>query len=573
MAFFLSETAEKGRVRGTIENMEELKKEEQTPDGVEIPFEKKRMSRTPEQLIRKNRNLKIVFSVFAVLSFLLGMLVGTLNPLPYGHAMKDGLNSISRLNSKEKFQSVLDIMSQDWFFAGDIENTESRLTDQALYGMTKNGEDPHTSYMSAEEISSFTQSINRNFVGIGVQYVSTADGMFVIERVFRNSPAEKAGVLPGDIIRKVDDTSVEGKTSSDIVDMVRGEAGTTVKMEFERAGQPVSMTIKRAEITSTVFGEVKPDGIGYLQIAQFGESTAQEARAYLDSFKEEHVERLIIDLRGDGGGYLDSLRAVASLFLPGDKVVLQQVYSDGRMEETRTVSGISYHFSPIVILVDENTASAAEVFTLAIKENRDDVTTVGQKTYGKGTVQITRYFDDGSALKYTTSKWISSKGVWVNQNGIDPDEAVALPSAVKKIYKAMEDETEVRENEVSEFAGNAAAALAYLGYPVDRTDGYFSSALTQCIRSFQSDVSLPVNGILDVKTYQAIVSRMVLDWNTNKEKDTQLQRALEIVSGKESSGMGSEMETDDSLPAVRRGSKLLYEPVCGDGMSRFKGVL
>jgi len=171
------------------------------------------------------------------------------------------------------------------------------------------------------------------------------------------------------------------------------------------------------------------------------------------------------------------------------------------------------------------------VFTLALKEQRSDVTTVGVTTYGKGTVQITRTFDDGSALKYTTSKWLSPSGVWVNGTGITPDVEVKLHDILSTSYVEMGEDETYAQDSVSESVKGAQMALAFLGYSVDRQDGYFSAATAAALQQFETDQNLTADGILDAKTYDALISRVVYVWNTDTSKDLQLQKAEAILNG------------------------------------------
>ena len=293
-----------------------------------------------------------------------------------------------------KIEEALNIMGNNWYFGKDIDNLDDRLLNQALTGITTNAEDPHTYYMTKEEVASFVQSINRNFVGIGVQFVAN-NGLNMIQRVFKGSPAEKAGVLPGDIIHIVDGTVVDNMSSSNIADLVKGEEGTKVHIDFIRDGETVSLDLTREQISSTVYGEVK-DGIGYLEIVQFGESTASEVQLYLEDFNNQNIKDLIIDLRNDGGGYLTALQSVGGLFLDSGSVALVEEYASGK-SKTLTVNGdkLWNDDGQIVMIVNGNTASAAEAFTLAMKEQRANVTVIGKTTYGKGTVQITDQFKDG----------------------------------------------------------------------------------------------------------------------------------------------------------------------------------
>ncbi len=433
-------------------------------------------------------------------------------------------------STEDKIEEALNVMGNNWYFGKDIENLDERLLNQALTGITTNSEDPHTYYMTKEEVESFVQSINRNFVGIGVQFIAT-DGINMIQRVFKGSPAEKAGVLAGDIIHAVDGTVVDNMSSTNIANLVKGEQGTTVHIDFIRDGETVSLDIVRDQISSTVYGEVK-DGIGYLEILQFGESTADEVKLYLEDFIEQNIQNLIIDLRNDGGGYLTALQSVGGLFLDSGSVALVEEYASGK-SETLTVNGSKLwnDDGSIVILVNGNTASAAEAFTLAMKEQRSNVTIVGTTTYGKGTVQITDQFKDGSAIKYTTSKWLSSQGVWVNGVGIEPDTTIELPDILNVSIVELSEDESYSYDSVSDKVSIAQKALDYLNYDVDRTDGYFSQATEEAIKTFQKDHSLEETGILNKTTYESLVSTVTLDWSTSDANDTQLKYAEELING------------------------------------------
>ncbi len=480
---------------------------------------------------KQNRSLKTWLAVLAVLMFAFGWLFGSFLPVPYIQTLRGGVSSIFVSSSKAKFEQILSIMSNDWFFADSIEDVGSRLTDQALYGMTDNEEDIHTSYMSAEEIESFTQAINRNFVGIGVQFTSSQDGLHIITRVFRDSPAEKAGVQAGDIIHAVDGTVVDDMDAAGIKELVQGEEGTDVNVTFIRENKVITLKITRAQVAMTVEGDVTEEGYGLLEIEQFGTTTGKEVAQYLQEFNEAGVTKLIIDLRLNGGGYLDALQEVMSSFLPADTVFITREYSDGTKTKTETKSGAEYSFSPIVILVSENTASAAEAFTMAMREQRDDVTVVGNTTYGKGTVQVTKYFNDGSGIKYTDSKWMSPDGVWINDTGIEPDVKVLNHEILYRTYSAMEENETAEPDTVSEYTEVAQLCLDYLGYEPDRKDGYFSQQTLECLKKFEADSGLEESETLNASVYNALISAVVLDWNTGTEHDLQMQKAMEILNG------------------------------------------
>lgn len=477
---------------------------------------------------KRAKQLKTLIVIFSVLSLLVGWILGSFVPLT--NSTNSSININPNLDSTKKIETISDIMKNNWLFGKDIEDLDERLETQAINGMTSNPEDPHTEYMSREEVEEFMQGINRNFVGIGVQFISN-DGMSIINRVFKDSPAEKAGVQSGDIIVGIDGKDAVGLTSDEVKELVTGDEGTDVTITVNRQGKDHDITITRGPVKATVFGEVLDNKVGYIQLYQFGESTAEDMDPYLSEFKADGINKLIIDLRDNGGGFLDSLGQVASRFLEADTLVMIEEYTDGTVEQIKSRKGHYYdNFGPIIILINENTASASEVLTMALKEQRDDVTVVGVTSYGKGTVQVTRSFDDGSALKFTTSKWLSPNGVWINGEGIEPDIEVEIPEAMRTGYNKLEEGDTLDVDSVSNETKYAQIALEYLGYKVDRKDGYYSKATKDAIKVFEKEHDLEEDGILDANTFNALVSAIILDWYTSSANDTQLNKALEILN-------------------------------------------
>ena len=509
--------------------MSEEKKEIQTDELRRIPLTRHMWEdeSTFRRQEKRAKQLKVLIVLFSVIALLGGWVLGSFVPLTGSNNTVDVRPS---LNSKEKIQTVIDIMRENWLFGKDIEDLDTRLETQALTGITTNPEDPHTEYMSKEEVEGFMQGINRNFVGVGVQYIAN-DGMNIINKVFRDSPAAKAGVKSGDIIMAIDGEDATVMNADEIKERVTGEEGTDVVLTLNRQGKEIDITITRGQINATVFGDLLEGKVGYLQLYQFGETTADDMDPYLDDFKKMGANKLIIDLRDNGGGFLDSLGKVASRFLKGGTLVMIEEYTDGSVEEIKAKEGKLYdNFGPIIILVNENTASASEVFTMALKEQRDDVTVVGVTTYGKGTVQVTRYFDDSSALKYTTSRWLSPNKVWVNNEGITPDVEVDVPEIMKETYLTMEEGKSYDLDTVSTEARLSQLSLDYLGYEIDRTDGYYSKDTKEAIKKFEEDYELKADGVLDENTYAAIMSAVTLYWHTTSTHDTQLNKALELLN-------------------------------------------
>lgn len=472
---------------------------------------------------RKRKTLTLVVTSI-VLSLVVGVFVG--------RQIDRQITTVSSNpteNRMTKIDVISSIMSNNWYFASSIDDVETKILDQALYGMTSFDEDKHTTYMSSEEIESFTTSINMGFVGIGVQYTSL-DGINVVEKIFKDSPAEKAGVLAGDIINKVDGIDIAGKTSTEIASMVKGEKGSEVVIEFLRQGEAVVLSIIRDEVNNTAFGYMLDEDTGYLEIYGFGNSTAEECKRYLEDMMNSNMKNLIIDLRDNGGGYLDALVDISSLFLEKNTVVMQQVFANGDVKESKTVGGNFVNVDDIVILINGNTASASEVLTMALLEKYPNTFTVGDVSYGKGTVQTTKYFSDGSAIKYTTSKWISPNGVWVNGEGIKPDFEVKLHDILYMSYQAMEDNEVYTLDSVSTFNETTQEALDFLGYKISRFDGYFDQITIDALNKFKEDYDLEKDSMLDQKTFETLVSAIKKEWSYNDSKDLQLEKAKELLN-------------------------------------------
>lgn len=432
----------------------------------------------------------------------------------------------SKLN---RVEAIFDVLTQEWYFGRDQVDLETQLIEDAIKGMIDGTGDIHTSYMNAEEVTAFTEAINRNFVGIGVSYFDN-NGTFIIERVFIGSPAEKAGVLPGDIIKTVDGVSTQGLTSDDLVDRVRGEENTVVTIDFQRGEEVVTLEITRGVIKNTAFGKMIDEDTAYLEIYQFGEDTGSEVEQYMQLFKEKNAKDIIIDLRDNGGGYLTTLEDIGSMFVPKDGILIQQEIYSGEKLVSKSRGNILIDFEEIILLVNENSASASEVLTAAIKENID-ATIVGVTTYGKGTVQQQHAFSDGSALKYTVAEWLTPNGNHINGVGINPDVVVDLHPVMHEIFTLLTEDEAYGIDTVDESVQDAQLALDFLGYNVDRTDGYFSSKTLSALEAYIRDYKLENEPIINKVLLDKLRSEVVRIWNVEKsEKDVQLKKALELIN-------------------------------------------
>ncbi len=469
-----------------------------------------------ERAARHKKYFKVAGALLlSVLLFAGGVFVGS------------GLNgSVSDTKglANSKFQAIYRIMNEKWYFGSEIDNLANKLMDAAIYGMTNQSLDPHTEYMDAELAESFLSSMEGQFVGIGVQY-STATQDYIVTRVFKDSPAEQAGMKVGDILRKVDNKSVN--EIENLSSAVKGEKDTHVLIQVQRGSEFLDLDCIRNEVNASANGYIK-DGIGVLEILTIGENTADVVRDILAYFNENHVTKLLIDLRDNGGGYLSTIVDIASYFLPQGSVVLQEKTSDQMVSEDKTNSKISpYHYDKITVLINENTASAAEVLTLALKETLDNVTVVGDVSYGKGTIQTSQPFSDGSMIKYTKAIWLSPNGTWINEKGITPDVLIETEKALKT--GAPKDFEAVGVDSVSQATASMQIYLKYLGYPIERTDGYFSVSTLNALKQFEKDYGLHEQDTLDSTLLSVILSKVIYVSHTDEAKDVQMQKAFELT--------------------------------------------
>lgn len=489
-------------------------------DKVVYKLKRQPLSSEREEIkARRIRNIVIavVMVLFLGLGFFMGLIVNSINNDNYS----------SNNYSYSKLDEISSYMNNFWLYAGDYDDLDQVLEDNAFYGMTSFSFDPYTSYMSTEEYESFSNSINMNIVGIGITYTQF-DGVATIMRVIKNSPAEKAGILAGDIIRKVDGVDVEGLNTTEISDLALGKEGSEVVVEIERDGQNIEFDIIRASINSTAYAYSENDYV-VLKIESFGDETYNECIDYLDDYKD--YSKLIIDLRDNTGGFQTSVQEVAHLFLGDNVLVMTQEFNDGYIEEYYTLGNVYYeNFKEICVLINGNTASAAEVLAIALKEMHPDVTLVGTTSFGKGVVQSSILLKDSSVLKVTSSKWLSPMGNWINGVGIKPDEEVFLHDIFYDTYTMMEENESYEIDSVSEYNRVAEECLDFLGYQINRKDGYFDQSMKYALSNFQSDKQFEVTGILDSQSYETLISNVIKEWALNPDKDVQMLKAIELIS-------------------------------------------
>lgn len=307
-------------------------------------------------------------------------------------------------------------------FDGDLDTT--KLVSGASRGLVAAAGDEYTIYMDRKEAEEFNKDLNGDIGGgIGAEIGNRASRPTVI-RTLPDTPAQKAGLQPGDTVIGVNDESTDGWSVSDTVSKIRGEVGTTVKITVLRSGEPKDFTITRAKITSPSVDSSIEDGVGIMTLRRFDETTTDLARKAALDFKDKGVKGVVLDLRGNGGGLLSSAQEVAGLWLR-DKMVVSERTRGKTTGELRSGGNPILEGLPTVVLVNSGSASASEIVAGALQDNKA-ATLIGEKTFGKGSVQKLVDLSDGSVLKVTIAKWYTPNGKNINKSGINPDRKVDL---------------------------------------------------------------------------------------------------------------------------------------------------
>lgn len=345
-----------------------------------------------------------------------------------GSALTTGMNIIlggsSNSSDKdfEKFEQIYKYIDTTYYEEPDME----KLMDGAYKGFIEALEDPYSSYMTKKEYESWMVNIESEYSGVGITFSMDMKERYVVVAVEKDSPAEAAGIKAGDILLKVD-----GKTYDDMdlfATAIRGEEGTVVKLTYSRDGKEKTVSITRAKIVQhSVYDEMLDEKTAYIQISSFIENTAEDFSETLKKVEKKGADKLILDLRNNGGGLLTSCIDVADEFLDEGTVV----YVEGRNGEREDYSAKDGKTDlETIVLVNENSASAAEILAAALQDN--GFILVGNTTFGKGVIQSTIELDDGSALKWTIMQYFSPNGNVINKKGVTPDHKVDIPEKSEK---------------------------------------------------------------------------------------------------------------------------------------------
>lgn len=332
----------------------------------------------------------------------------------------------------------------DQKFLGEID--EEKVKQEAIRGYIKGLDDPYTEYMTKEEMEEFTSDVMGNFTGIGIYLTKdTEKNAVIVISPIKDTPAHKAGILPGDIITKVDGVSYTGEQLTEASNKIKGEVGSKVTLEILRDNKTLTFEITRENIKiNHVESKVLENNIGYIEFNSFDDGCSKEFKNKLEELKKQNIKSLIIDIRSNGGGLVDEALDIADYIVEKDKTLLITV--DKNQNEEITKAKIDPIIDiPVVLLMNETSASASEILAGALKDN-GKVTIVGEKSYGKGVIQELLTLKDGSGLKITTNEYYTPNHNKINKIGITPDVEVVLSDELKeKLVLEEKEDTQLQK--------------------------------------------------------------------------------------------------------------------------------
>lgn len=336
---------------------------------------------------------------------------------------------------KQKTKEIETLINQ--YYLDEID--EQQIEDTMYTGLVAGLDDPYSVYYTEEELKTMEESTSGEYSGIGATLTQNPDTkeMSVVS-CFENTPAEEAGLLPGDIIVGWNGSSVEGMELSELVSKIKTDPDEHLTLEIERDGDTMEVELTRREVEiPTVESEMLHDQIGYIKLLEFDEVTAEQFRAALDQLEEQGMEKLIIDVRDNPGGVLQTVCDMLDELLPEGLIVYTEDKDGNKKEYT---SDEAHQFTkPMAVLTNENSASASEIFAGAIQDYSLG-TIVGTTTFGKGIVQRIFYLSDGTGVKLTVAKYYTPKGHDIHKKGITPDVEVELDENLKNKITISHDE-------------------------------------------------------------------------------------------------------------------------------------
>ena len=371
----------------------------------------------------KGFNLLSVIIIICITSIISGITTGAIVTNTYKSSTGLTYNELLNDEKLNEFLEVYSSVVNNYY--EDVDTSE--MIDTALDAMLEYLGDSYTTYLDDEQTKKLEESLSGVYRGIGIAFqMDTTTNAPTITSVTKSSPAESAGLLVGDILVSVDGTNISGKTSNEIQNMIRNSSKDSVNLVISRNGTEMAfdVAIKSVQDVNIGYELINGTNIGYLKMNIFSKTLSDQVNNALNDMETQGMQKLIIDLRNNTGGYLESAEATANLFLEKGKLIYSLENKDAKASYYDETD--AHKTYPIVILLNENSASASEILAAALKDSYGyGVTFVGTTSYGKGLVQQTYDLSDGSMAKYTSARWLRPNGNCINGIGLKPDYEVA----------------------------------------------------------------------------------------------------------------------------------------------------
>lgn len=360
--------------------------------------------------------------VFSITIF--SLLLGVLACFSILTILNKGKNYFVLSKELAKFVDAYDAIVNNYYKEVD----KDKLVESAINGMVSSVGDEYTSYSDKDVTDNFNEAVNGKYMGIGALIMKSENDL-VIYKVFEDSPSYKAGLKDGDIILKLDDKDTKDMSVNVIASIVKNDDNKEVKLLIKRGEENLDITIVKDMVElPVVSGKVinhNDKKIGYISLSIFSSVASEQFNKQLVKLEKEGISGLVIDVRGNSGGYLTTVTDIASYFLKkGDIIYKLEVNDKVTVRKDKTKESRDY---PVAVLIDKSSASASEILASSIKESYNGYV-VGTNSYGKGTVQQTLVLSDGSMIKYTIEKWLTPLGNWINEEGVVPTNYVELSS-------------------------------------------------------------------------------------------------------------------------------------------------
>ena len=383
---------------------------------------KKRDKKKKIGIFSKEKESYSFDEVFSITIF--SLLLGVLACFSVLTILNKGKNYFVLSKELAKFVDAYDAIVNNYYKEVD----KDKLVESAINGMVSSIGDEYTSYSDKDVTDNFNEAVNGKYMGIGALIMKSENDL-VIYKVFEDSPSYRAGLKDGDIILKLDDKDTKDMSVNDIASIVKNDTNKEVKLLVKRGEENLDITIVKDMVElPVVSGKVinhNDKKIGYISLSIFSSVASEQFNKELVKLEKEGISGLVIDVRGNSGGYLTTVTDIVSYFLKkGDIIYKLEVNDKVTVRKDKTKESRDY---PVAVLIDKNSASASEILASSIKESYNGYV-VGTNSYGKGTVQQTLVLSDGSMIKYTIEKWLTPLGNWINEEGVIPTNYVELSS-------------------------------------------------------------------------------------------------------------------------------------------------